>query len=410
MLDNYVKQALLSNVSVSIMVPDVSFKHIEHSEYGSKVRLYSFKSQENWGISGFDFNKLTADCDASNANLFPDLVHVIDWVNFHPALFGFLRKFGCPIVRSVCNFEEFCPFSYPVFFGHKPEPCAVPLDFSKCLDCVSDNAQLTVPSALYTYKFLIRDLAEYINNYRQGISPLLIRRTEFVRKLYENYIDYAIFPSANFGQYFLTQLQDSINYKVIPHGLSEVAITPMRESTLPIKIVYTGGDRANKGWDIMSAAIELLSRSLNPHFEIHFVGNTESIAEHYFQNSNVKLVRSPPYRRHEEVSFLRSFDIAIAPSHFESYGLFVRECVRSRVVPIVIPSLGVRDFIVNGENGFELEPPYIENLVNAILTLTSDAKALTAFRAGIDISSVPTAAAEFGELYGLYCELMSRER
>lgn len=407
MLDNYVKQALASGVSVSIMVPDISFKHIEHCEYDSQVRLYSFRSQENWGISGFDFDKLISDPLDLDAVFCPDLVHIIDWVNFHPALFGFLRKFGCPIVRSVCNFEEFCPFSYPVFFGYKPEPCAVPLDLGKCLECVSDNVQFTVPSALYTYKVLIRDLAEYKNNYRQGISPLLIRRTEFVRSLFKNYIDYVVFPSANFGQYFLTQLQDSIEYKVIPHGLSEVAVTPLRESTFPIKIVYTGGDRANKGWDIMSDAIELLSRSFHPQFEIHFVGNTESIPEHYFQNSNVKLVRNPPYRRHEEVSFLRSFDIAIAPSHFESYGLFVRECVRSRVVPIVIPSLGVSEFIVNGENGFQLDPPYAENLVHAILRLTGDANALTAFRAGLDVSSVPTAAAEFDELYNLYCELIA---
>lgn len=406
-LDNYVKQAALSNINVSILVPESAYKHIEYSQYGGTVRMYSFKSQENWAISGFDFALINENVPVPVLDVLPDLVHIIDWVGFHPALYPFLRSLGCPIVRSVCNFEEFCPMTTPVHFSPNAEPCQVPLSPKQCLDCVSDNHELTVPGALYTYKVLLHALVTYRNNYRQGMIPLLSQRTEFVRNLFKNYVDFVVFPSRNFSQYFLTQLQEPIKYKVIPHGLGEVGTTPMRQSTWPIKIIYTGGNRVAKGWDIMSAAIEMLARVPNPGFEIHCVGNARHIPEHYFQNPNVKLIRCPGYRREDEVQFLSGFDIAVAPSHFESYGLFVRECVRSRVVPIVTPSMGVGDFMVNGENGFQVEGPYAENLAKAILDLTADACALTALRARLNVTSVPTAGAEFGELHDLYGELTS---
>lgn len=408
-LDNYVKQAALSSVSVSIMVPESVYKHLEHSEYGDAVRLYSFKAQENWAVSGFDFTLLTEDVPLPALDVKPDLVHIIDWVGFHPALHLFLRDLGCPIVRSVCNFEEFCSFSAPVFYGFSSETCSVPLRPEQCIDCVADNHQLTVPGALYTYKLLMRDLLAYRNDYRQGIVPLLSQRTEFVRNIFQNYVDYVVFPSANFGQYFLAQLQNSVNFKVIPHGLTPIAPKSMRRTTLPIQIIYTGGDRVNKGWGIMAEVIEILARTPNPGFEIHCVGNSQGIPESYFQNPNIKLIRCPGYRREDEAEFLSRFDIAVAPSKFESYGLFVRECVRARAVPLVIPTMGVSDFIVNGENGFQVEEPYVENLAQAILELTADASALTALRSGLNVSSVPTAAAEFGELHDLYCELTSSQ-
>lgn len=408
-LDNYVKQALLSGVSVSIMVPDVAYKHIENCEYGDDVRLYSFSSQDNWGVSGFDYSLLNQKIIAPALEVIPDIVHIIDWVNCHPAIFPYLKKIGCPVVHTVCNFEEFCPFAYPVFYGYNSETCAVPLNTDQCLDCVSDNHELFVPGALYTYKVLMRDLAAYRNNYRQGMVPLLSRRTDFVKSLFKNYVDYVVFPSANFGQYFLAQLQESLNYKVIPHGLSEVVPMSMRESTWPIKIIYTGGGRVNKGWSIMAKVIEILARTPNPGFEIHCVGNTQGIPESYFQNPNIKLIRCLGYRREDEAEFLSRFDIAVAPSKFESYGLFVRECVRARAVPLVIPTLGVSDFIVNGENGFQVGEPYAENLAKAILELTADASVLTALRARLNVTSVPTAEAEFGELHDLYCELTSSQ-
>ena len=155
----------------------------------------------------------------------------------------------------------------------------------------------------------------------------------------------------------------------------------------------------------MAEVIEILARTPNPGFEIHCVGNTQGIPESYFQNPNIKLIRCPGYRREDEAEFLSGFDIAVAPSKFESYGLFVRECVRARAVPLVIPTLGVSDFIVNGENGFQVEEPYAENLAKAILDLTADASALTALRARLNVSSVPTAGDEFGELHDLYGEL-----
>ncbi len=405
-LDNYVKQAALSNITVSIMVPEIAYRHIEYSEYGDAVRLYSFRSQENWAISAFDFALLDAEVSVPVLDVLPDLVHVIDWVSFHPAVHPFLRKLGCPIVRSVCNFEEFCPLTTPVFHNPHAEPCHVPLSPEQCLDCVADHAKLTVPGALYTYKVLVRDLVAYRNNYRQGMLPLLTRRTDFVRNLFRKYVDYVVFPSGNFGQYFRAQLQDTIDFKVIPHGLSEVDAVPMRESTAPIRILYTGGDRDAKGWAVMSAALEILARAPNPQFEIHCVGNAHGIPEHYFQNPNIKLMRAPAYSRHDSAQVLGTFDIAIAPSQFESYGLFVRECVQSRVLPIVTPSMGVSEFIVNGENGFQIEEPYGVNLANAILALTADPNALTALRVGLNVSSVSTAAAEFDELLGIYRQLL----
>lgn len=405
-LDNYVKQAALRNISVSIMVPDSAYKHTEHTLYGSTVSLYRFGSQDNWGVSAFDNVLLNSGSVATNLNFVPDLVHIIDWVGFHPTIFPYFKNMGCPIIRSVCNFEEFCPFASPVYYDDGAMPCKSPLNSKQCLECVLDNIQLFVPAATYKYKELIRALDNYRNNYRQEVTHLIYGRDCFVRNLYKNYVDYAVFPSEGFGRYFLSQLQQDLNYKVIQHGLSDAMTGPMRESTQPIKIIYTGGDRVNKGWNIMAGTLEILQKEPNDKYEIYCVGNANAIPDQYFQHLNIKLFRHPAYQRDEEVNVLRSFDVAIAPSHFESYGLFVRECVRSRVIPIVIPSLGVSEFIVDGENGFVLDQPFSENLARLILGLTVDPKALTSLRAGLDSSSVPTASEEFSELLNIYNQLV----
>lgn len=405
--DNYVKEALRIGVGVSVIVPESAYINLHNNSYGDHVRVYSYKSQDNWGISGFDLVESKKRIEGPTLEPLPDVVHIINWVNFHPSIFNFLKSLGKPILRSVCNFEEFCPMNTPIFYNNNLSPCKLPLDVEQCLSCVSDNTRLNVPGATYTYKFLLRDLIAYRDNYRNSIDELMNGRDRFVKSIYNEFVDFVVFPSLSFGKYFLEQLRENVSFKVVPHGLDRRNSFNNGKLINPIKIVYTGGDRLAKGWDVMASAIDILSRTPNHNFEIYFVGNTGSIPDAYFENKNIRLVRFSQYPRSQTYEFLSQFDIAIAPSHFESYGIFVRECVASGVVPIVISALGVDDFVINGVNGYLLQEPFAHNLADLIKRLTDKPQVIAELKSNLASGHVPTIDEEFATLHELYKELSS---
>lgn len=401
-LDNYIKEASKRNLKVTVLVPDSSYTNVDSCPYGSEVKVLSFKNQPNWGINGFDMALIQHEFDAPELESKPDFIHIIDWVNFHPSVFVFLRNIGSPIIRSVCNFEEFCPLTCPVYFNETNDPCQPPVSSEQCIECTANNSQLKVVDKLYSYKNLFYALVAYKDNYKSAIAYFLENRKNFVEHLFDNYFDGIVFPSKSFARFFSNQIGRDLPGNVIPHGIDLCELPERTNAGQPLKIIYTGGDQASKGWDIVSHAVQILSADSNDGIEIHFVGSGSNIADGFFENQNLRLIKSPQYSQSNKSAVLNCFDVALAPSHFESYGLFVRECVKSNVLPLVIPSPGINDFIVDGYNGIVLEKPYAESLAKNVRMLADNRDLLSTMRANLGCTHIPDVSDEFNALLQLY--------
>ncbi len=74
-----------------------------------------------------------------------------------------------------------------------------------------------------------------------------------------------------------------------------------------------------------------------------------------------------------------SADIFVFPSHIEGYGLPPLEAMACKTPVVTADCLGVRDFVVDGENAIMVPPKDPEAIAQAILKLSNDEKLITKF-------------------------------
>ena len=69
----------------------------------------------------------------------PDIIHIIDLVNFESSILNELKKFNVPIIRHVWNFEDLCYFIQPIYRFSDKSFCRAPLNINTCSKCVATN-------------------------------------------------------------------------------------------------------------------------------------------------------------------------------------------------------------------------------------------------------------------------------
>lgn len=404
-VDNYIRESLKKGNQVSLLIPEQSMVGIEFQSYASRIDVYGYRGQENWAINGFQ------ECEFFDANE-PlsiadkvDIVHVVTWVGFKPSLFFFLKKFGAPIVKHVCNFEEFCPFVYPVVYENAGQYCQSPIDKSTCIECVADNVYVKIDSATNSYKIWLDQLNNFRRGYVDQISNSLNCRKEFVEKIYNHFCDYVIFPSAGFRDYFSKQIVITCPSRVINHGIDVPKYTRNHISS-PVKFVYVSGERRNKGFDIVRDAIIAMDKCVSKKLEFHLYGTYSPEVKERLMSLEVPVFFHESFMHSDLSCALKDYDVLIAPSRFESFGLLVREAVQLQIVPIVLDTIGISEFIINNENGIILSGDLGDSLVQTVRTLSDTPTYLEKLKFNISKHNQISVHEEFLLLYGVYESLI----
>jgi hypothetical protein len=105
------------------------------------IKLY-WPTINEWRLKAFE--KKPNEYDNTNSQIYfkPDVIHILDWVNFSPSILENLKFFNVPIIRHMYNFEDFCYFTRPIYFHKIHEPCKAPLSVENCLTCIIKNEDL----------------------------------------------------------------------------------------------------------------------------------------------------------------------------------------------------------------------------------------------------------------------------
>ena len=193
----------------------------------------------------------------------------------------------------------------------------------------------------------------------------------WIEKLSVAKSDILIFPSKLLSNMFEKEYKVTKKHFIIPNGVDE---NFTRKQTAPdfskgYKFVY---------YNSFGLGLEelLYDFSLNPNFKLFVIGNKKKV-----EMKNVDITFVNPMNKDSLKDFLSDKHFVVKSSAFDSFSIFVAECMCSGVIPIVSENIGIKDFIENGMNGFVYDssvPNNLNEIFNDIQTGKYDLNTISA--------------------------------
>lgn len=192
------------------------------------------------------------------------------------------------------------------------------------------------------------------------------------------FADSFLFPSRFCMDSYLQYLSSEqiANSQIIPYPVQRLSthpsLIPMRNISLPIKVVFVGQLTLRKGVFYLLEAIENISRlGLSKYFKFDFYGVADSS---YFRLLK-KRFGSFNYHGHisrEKVQLvLRNSDVLCLPSVEDGFGLVVSEAINAGARVVVSKSSGASE-VIDQSRHFIVDPCCSQQIVDALLSLLSE--------------------------------------
>jgi glycosyltransferase involved in cell wall biosynthesis len=191
---------------------------------------------------------------------------------------------------------------------------------------------------------------------------------DWIKKYLRNYSKIYTAPSqavADYMQSSYSIAEEKI--KVIPHGIKLEKF----EHTQPylqrdlLKLLMLGRLHKQKGHDI---ALEALAKINSNKWKLNIVGSGEKFSETKEKISELNLEDNVEIwdSTLDVVAEYNSHDVVLMPSRWEGLGLTAMEAMASGRLVIGSNVDGLKEFIINGENGLLFRPEDPENLAQKI--------------------------------------------
>jgi glycosyltransferase involved in cell wall biosynthesis len=174
--------------------------------------------------------------------------------------------------------------------------------------------------------------------------------------------DILIFPSKLLYNLFKKEYSFTRKYLVVPNGVDESFI---KRGNIPdfnkeYNFVY---------YNSFNSGIEELLKSFPsfPSFKLFVIGEEKKLEN----KNNVDITFINPMNKNSLLDFLSDKHFVIKSSAFDSFSIFVAECMCFGMIPIVSENIGIKDLIENGINGFVYESSDSNNLVKLLSDIHS---------------------------------------
>lgn len=174
----------------------------------------------------------------------------------------------------------------------------------------------------------------------------------WIEKLSVTKSDILVFPSKLLLNVFEKDYKVTKKHFIIPNGVDG---TFTQKQTAPhfseeYKFVY---------YNSFCIGLEELLNYFpsNPNFKLFVIGEKKKI------NKNVNVTFANPMNKESLKNFLSDKNFVIKSSAFDSFSIFVAECMCLGIIPIVSENIGIKDFIENRVNGFVYDSSVPNNLM-----------------------------------------------
>tara|TARA_B100001029_G_C15050487_1_gene450340 strand:- start:991 stop:2262 length:1272 start_codon:yes stop_codon:yes gene_type:complete len=396
--DQYANLALKKNCKVCILSTDENVKSNSETKILNGIYYTSIKPLDNWSIEAF-LKKNNLSIIKIDLPFNPDIIHIVDWVNINPGIIKYLATFKKPIIRHFCNFEDLCYFHHP-FHNHEDNSlCTDEITPELCSKCISEKEYKNKKTIKKIKSFLFKEKDTSRKNYYLKLSD---RKNIIIDNI--NYLySHLIFPSRSFSNYFFSHFKLKKPFNVIHHGIN-LNINDQNKNKNNadiIKFIYTGGTAERKGWKIIEEAFDFLLNKYPNKIKLRIYGHKKKTSKSSLKKfMNVDFFDT--YKYNELNKILSWADIGILPSHFETFGLIIREYMHNKVIPISSNSFGADELIENDKNGIIIKKNNSKELVNIIEKIINDPNKLISFKTEIAKTKIRSIESEFEEIFKLY--------
>ncbi|MCX7966364.1 MAG: glycosyltransferase, partial [Syntrophorhabdaceae bacterium] len=393
-------------IEVAVIIPSFDIHYGFKKESVNGLTVYKVRGFDKFKSFFFELdNKEISNFLHSIENIIrefkPDIVHINDYVFMPLEIIQTFKKFGCVVVRNVCNLEELCFFDAPIFDKDKNALCSGPESVDKCTGCV-----------------LVNVMQKPINDKEDKelaiVSSKLQNRFELIRLIYDRYVDAIIFTTDEFKKYFTDFIPiKNEKIKVIPRGFQlnfKRNTTNIKVEEDIVRFAFVGNAIYRKGIDVLLRAFEEIKDLEGFRLDI-YGGVIEDYHRWIKELENRypgKISYKGPYKPDEISSIADSIHVAIAPSYFETYHRVVREMLYFGI-PVIVTDFFGSSIIKDGINGLRIPTGDSKALAHAMKRLINDKGLIERLSMGAINTEIPDLKEEIDGIYNLYLQLVNMD-
>jgi len=359
-------------IYVKNLVYGLNKKNIEVSVINCTLNNKKFIEQNGIKIYNLDCNDLDSIKNLIK-KIKPDLIHA----HGNKALFTKIAKeLKISIIITMHHGGMICPNG--MLLKKDEIICNEVIDYNKCLDCTLHYLPggkffgrliKTIPKKeKISIWFKNKKLLPYVTP--PFLAPLIVKN-KFQEKEIIKQADKIIAPSNKVKEVLEKHDFESKKVTIIPHGVKQLKIKEKKDIQKE-KIIfgYVGRIDYVKGLHI---AIEAFKKVKNNNWEFHIYGAPANKKEEKYYKLLLKQTKKLPVFWKGKVLYAeieniyRQIDLLIFPSIcFEPFGLVVNESLSAEIPVITSKCGGPEDMIIDGVNGFLVEPNNVGQLADKI--------------------------------------------
>tara|TARA_B100001057_G_scaffold493974_1_gene589570 strand:+ start:822 stop:2096 length:1275 start_codon:yes stop_codon:yes gene_type:complete len=379
----------------ALLLPNIADqKKTNYENNKNKIRKFYWPTINEWRRKAFEKKPIEYKNTNSKIYFNPDIIHILDWVNFSPSILEKLKTFKVPIIRHLYNFEDYCYFTRPIYFYKNHEPCNAPLSTENCLKCIIKNEDVKITDKIKSLIF----------NKKNKLRKNLHNRKAIIEEHFDNYYDHLIFPSKSFADFFYDHYKKSKPYSVINHGIDRPKKKSENFDKSRINIIFCGGTELAKGWFVIESAFRKILGEGFTNFNLRIYGDKKFTSKSLLSSfKNINFFEK--YNPNEIDQIFGWADIAIAPFFFETYSRIVREFMIRGVVPISTDAFGIPDVIDDNVNGFIINKPLETSLYNILKKILTDKNILDNAKKNIKNVTITSTEDELHDIFEIYQKL-----
>ena len=344
-----------------------------------------------------DRREYLAWADAAIRDFQPTILHVYNFVGLSYQLLRlkYLHP-GLKILRTITHTEDVCFNVDPVAFTPDGVPgcCPGPFPLGKC-----------VSNYLQEKKDAGDDIQrQFADHYRQ------------LNSYYQSYVDGVVFSGREFHDWTSKIFRLPEKRWLIPYGVprpGEVSRATRRKMVGdPLVIGFFGGLGPRKGLRVVLEAIGKrpeIMRAMKLIIVGDIVENWTYQALTALQErvpTQVEIMGKLPDELMDET--MRTVDIAVLPSLFESYNITLRELLL-RGTPVIVSDTYGSEKICPGGNGFVFPRGDADALMSIFERIVAEPSLLEQLQAGARQTPIETLEEECAKLVGVYRSLLNAE-
>lgn len=393
----YANLAIKKNCEVCILSPDDSLSENSQIKLINQIHYMSVKSFKNWSIEAY-LKKNNTKILKVDLPFIPDVIHILDWVKVNPEILRYLKSLNKPIIRHFCGFEDLCFYHHPFYRNSNHSLCTKEITPNMCSECISEKT--------FKDKKLIKKIKSIIFNEKEKMRvnfyDKLIDRRDVVTDHLKSYYSHLIFPSKAFSNYFFSHFKLEKAYTVIHHGIkTNKEINLSRPNSNKVNFIYTGGRAERKGWKIIEETFNYILKKYPSKINLRIYGGKNKTSKSRLKKyQNVEFFESFNYNELDQT--LQWADFGILPSHFETYGLVIREYIYNNVIPITSDAFGANEIITNNQNGIILKENNSSQLIKTIENILNNHNTFSEIRNNLKKTKITSIEHEFEEIFEIY--------